>query len=126
MKVLLSIKPQYAEKIFAGSKRYEFRKTMYKNPKVNTVVVYAIQPIGKVIGEFSVSDIHRDSPKQLWQKTKDHSGITEAFFNEYFAKRKVGFAIEVGKTRRYPTPLDLADVLPNGFAPQSFAYLPCA
>jgi predicted transcriptional regulator len=126
MKVLLSIKPQYAEKIFAGSKRYEFRKTMYKNPEVNTVVVYATRPVGKVIGEFSVSDVHCDSPKRLWQKTKDYSGITENFFQEYFAKRKVGFAIEVGIARRYPTPLDLADVSPNGFAPQSFAYLPSA
>jgi len=120
----LSIKPQYAKKIFAGSKRYEFRKAVYKDTSVNTIVVYATKPVGKVIGEFSVSDVHRDSPKRLWQKTKAYSGITEKFFREYFAECTVGFAIEVGKTTLYPTPLDLAEVLPHGFAPQSFAYLP--
>lgn len=32
MKVLLSIKPEFAERIFNGSKKYEFRKVIFKNP----------------------------------------------------------------------------------------------
>ena len=31
MKVLLSIKPEFAEKIFNGTKKYEFRKSIFKN-----------------------------------------------------------------------------------------------
>lgn len=124
MKILLSIKPQYADKIFSGVKRYEFRKAVHKNPNVNTVVVYATKPIGKVVGEFTVVSIHEDSPRRLWRKTKSASGISEGFFKEYFDGRNVGFAIEVGKTRLYSKPLELRDVLPSGFAPQSFVYLP--
>ena len=124
MKILLSIKPQYAEKIFAGSKRYEFRKAVHKNPNVKTVVVYATKPVGKVIGEFAVSEVHRDSPTRLWRKTKAHSGISRGFFEQYFEGREHGFAIEVGRTRRYAKPLNLVDILPNGFPPQSFVYLP--
>ncbi|MBI6731014.1 ASCH domain-containing protein, partial [Pseudomonas amygdali] len=41
MKVLLSIKPEYAEKILQGEKRFEFRKSVFKNPDVRTVVIYA-------------------------------------------------------------------------------------
>jgi len=37
MKILLSIKPEYAEKIFAGTKKYEFRRSIFKNPDVKTV-----------------------------------------------------------------------------------------
>jgi predicted transcriptional regulator len=124
MKILLSIKPQYADKIFAGSKRFEFRKAVHRNPNVKTVVVYATKPVGKVIGEFTVSEVHSDSPTRLWKKTKAHSGISEIFFKEYFAGRERGFAIEVGKTELYPTPLELVEVLPNGCPPQSFVYLP--
>jgi predicted transcriptional regulator len=32
-------------------KKYEFRKVVFKNPKVKTVVVYASSPVQKVIGE---------------------------------------------------------------------------
>ena len=31
MKVLLSIKPEFAEKILNGTKRFEFRKGIFKN-----------------------------------------------------------------------------------------------
>lgn len=30
MKVLLSIKPEFANKIFEGTKRFEFRKSIFK------------------------------------------------------------------------------------------------
>jgi len=123
MRVLLSIKPQYANKIFEGSKRFEFRKAIHKNPNVKVVVVYATKPVGKVIGEFTVSDVHSDSPRRLWRKTKSAAGITERFFTEYFAGREIGFAIEVAQARLYDEPLELTDFVASGFAPQSFVYL---
>ena len=36
MKIVLSIKPEYAEKIFSGSKKYEFRRMIFKAPDVKT------------------------------------------------------------------------------------------
>lgn len=30
MKVLLSIKPEFVEKIFAGEKKFEYRRTIFK------------------------------------------------------------------------------------------------
>ena len=123
MRVLLSIKPEYAEKIFAGDKRFEFRKAVHKDTSVTTVVVYATKPVGKVIGEFSISVVHRDAPRRLWQRTKRGAGISQVFFDEYFSGRDVGFAIEVAETRLYDEPLDLVHFIPSGYAPQSFVYL---
>ena len=60
MKVLLSIKPEYAEKIFEGTKKYEFRRSVFKNRNVKTVVVYASSPVQKVIGEFDIEHIIND------------------------------------------------------------------
>ncbi len=57
MKVLLSIKPKYAELIFDGSKKFEFRRTIFKNIQVKTVVVYASSPVQRVIGEFQIEEI---------------------------------------------------------------------
>lgn len=124
MKVLLSIKPQYANSILDGTKRYEFRRRVHLDSRVHTVVIYATKPIGKVIGEFSIKDIHSDHPDTLWEKTKDFSGITKSFFTEYFIGREVGHAIEVEKVKKYLKPMEVSDFLASGVAPQSFAYLP--
>ena len=77
MRVLLSIKPEFAFKIFDGEKKYEFRKVVFKNPKVKTVVVYASSPVQKVIGEFEIEDILSSNPNEIWKKTKKYSGITD-------------------------------------------------
>ena len=71
MRVLLSIKPEYAFKIFDGTKKFEFRKVIFKNPDITTVVVYASSPVQQVIGEFEIDDIFSFDPDELWKKTKN-------------------------------------------------------
>jgi len=122
MKILLSIKPQFALKIFDGTKKFEFRKNIFKNSNINTVVVYASSPMQKVIGEFTIDEIMEEEPETLWEMTKKHSGITKDFFDEYFYNRNRAFAIKVKDITRYKEPKDLIDFDLN-FAPQSFVYL---
>ena len=124
MKVLLSIKPEYADKILSGKKRFEFRKTIFKNPDVSTVVIYATMPVGKVIGEFSIEKILSSCPAGIWDLTSEFAGISHGFFNEYFSGRSRAYAIKIKQATRYKRPLSLSELLPNGVAPQSFRYLP--
>lgn len=70
MRVLLSIKPEFAEKIFAGTKKYEFRKSIFKNTNVKRIVVYASYPVQMVIGEFEIEEILEARPSQLWKITQ--------------------------------------------------------
>lgn len=122
MKVLLSIKPEFAEKIFEGSKEYEFRRSIFKNKGVKTIVVYASSPVKKVIGEFDIEEVLKDDIKQLWQRTKHKAGIDEAFFYKYFEGKKDGFAIKIKNAVRYPVSLCLKRDF-NVSPPQSFLYL---
>lgn len=122
MKVLLSIKPEFAFKIFDGVKKFEFRKVIFKNPNVKTVVVYASSPIQQVIGEFEIDDILSSAPKEIWEITKKYSGITEDFFNEYFADRKIAHAIKIKNTKKYIEPLYLRENFKLS-PPQSYTYL---
>lgn len=123
MKVLLSIKPEYAEKILEGEKHYEFRKALPKAPGVKTVVIYATKPVGKVVGEFDIDSLLSEKPGDLWSLTAEFSGITRRFFNEYFKGRATAHAIKVRDVRRYEQPLDLRSVVASGVAPQSFCYI---
>jgi len=122
MKVLLSIKPEYAFKIFEGVKKFEFRKSIFKNPNIKTVVVYASSPVQQVIGEFEIDGIVSLEPNQLWEITKEQSGISREFFFEYFRERTVAHAIKIKKTTRYEKPLNLNQHF-NVAPPQSYVYL---
>ncbi|MCL0069879.1 hypothetical protein M1O19_00185 [Dehalococcoidia bacterium] len=129
MRVLLSIKPEFALKIFDGSKRYEYRRSIFKRGGVTKIVVYASDPIQKVIGEFEIGDILHEEPQALWAKTRDHAGIAKKRFFDYFRNKTKGYAIRVISTRMYDLPLPLNNFMPVcrpgrvSSPPQSFMYL---
>lgn len=124
MKVLLSIKPEYAERIFTGEKKYEYRRNLFKKEGIKTVVVYVTKPVGKVVGEFEIDNVLRGNPNSIWEETKLYAGIDEAAYIEYFSKRETGFAIGIKKTKVYKKPLDLVDLDPKiKYPPQSFMYI---
>ena len=120
--VLLSIKPEFAHKIFDGTKKYEFRKQIFKDSSIKKVIVYSSSPEQKVIGEFKIDTILRDTPSAIWLQTRDYSGITQAFYEEYFRGRQNAYAIKVASTRIYEQKKDLSD-FDIMFPPQSFAYV---
>lgn len=124
MKVLLSIKPEFVEKIVEGRKRFEYRKNIFKRTDVSSVVVYATKPYGKVVGEFEIENIIQDKPSNIWRETKNYSGISRQFFNEYFDGRDTGFAIQIKGFIKYETPMELSFFDKNiKVAPQSFCYI---
>lgn len=122
MKVLLSIRPEYANKIFDKEKLYEFRRVIFKSHLVKIIIVYASSPISKVIGEFMVGEILSNTPEDLWKKTMNYAGVDKNFYDRYFAGRDVGHAIEVKNARRYRKPKELNDFNVKQ-APQSFVYI---
>lgn len=122
MKVVLSIKPQHANKIFDGTKKYEFRRAIFKNPDVKKVVVYSSSPVQKIIGEFEIEKIISNDLDALWSLTKKHSGITEEFFFQYFGGKELGFAIKIKNAKLYRKPKCIREDY-NLFPPQSFLYL---
>ena len=122
MKVILSIKPEFAEKIFNGTKRFEFRRRLYKNQEVKAVIVYASAPISKVIGEFEISDVIHDELNSLWGVTNEYSGITEDYYLEYFKGKERGYAIGVRRAELYDKPVCIKKTFGIN-PPQSFAYV---
>lgn len=123
MKVLLSIKPEFVEKILSGEKLFEYRKAVFKRPEVKSVVIYSTMPEGKIVGEFSIGEIIAKHPRELWEETKDVSGIERKFFDEYFSNREVAYAIQIKNLKKYDKPIN-PYIEEKGFkAPQSFKYL---
>ena len=122
MKVLLSIKPEYVNKIFKGEKKYEYRKRVFKE-SVDAVVIYSTMPVGKIVGEFEIQNIINDVPVDLWSMTHKYSGVSKKFFMKYFENKQEGYALEIGNLTIYNDPIDPKETFANFVPPQSFMYI---
>lgn len=120
--ILLSIKPEYVNRIMCGQKKYEFRKRQCKQ-NVDKIVIYSTSPIMKVIGEAQVEKVLVDKPEKIWDITKEESGIEREFFDEYYCGRNQAVAYKLKHIVRYSQPKSLTDYGITT-APQSFCYLP--
>jgi len=121
MNVLLSIKPRYVEKILNGTKKYEFRRSLFKKP-VRRIEIYSSSPVQKLVGFFVPGKIVEDSPANLWKHFKNDAGITEKEFFAYFHKKEIGYAIEIAQVDIYQPPIDPFLEFSNFIPPQSFVY----
>lgn len=123
MKILLSIKPEFVEQIFKGKKKFEYRKSIFANQEVSSVVIYSTMPVGRIVGEFSISQVLMDTPEQIWRNTKQKSGITKTFYDMYFENRNKAYALEIGELTQYKTPINPYELIDGFVPPQSFRYL---
>lgn len=122
MEVILSIKPKFAELIFQGEKKYEFRRSIFKDKRVKKVIVYASSPISKVIGEFEIDDVLNEKLDRLWTTTKDYSGISREYYKQYFKGKITGYAIKIKRPKRYQNWFSIEEEF-GIRPPQSFAYV---
>lgn len=121
MKIIVSINPEYVEKILSGEKKFEYRTRVAKQ-QVDTLVIYATKPMMKAVAEVEILGVIATSPKELWNQIKSQSGITKSFFDEYFKDKQVAYAYKLGEVNVYEKPKSLLD-FGLRMAPQSFAYV---
>jgi predicted transcriptional regulator len=120
MTVILSIKPEYAFKIFAGEKQVEYRRKPIRNAK--RVIVYVTKPVGQVLGEFEIADLLCAAPGELWEQTAQIGGINEQAYFEYFKDTTQAFALKIKNVQRYADGRELKDYGLK-MAPQFFCYV---
>lgn len=88
MKVLLSIKPSYVDKIRTGRKKFEFRKIIFKNVP-DSIIVYETMPVGKVVGEIFFDRILRDSPKKFGKRRKHMQELAKSVLISTLPQKKL-------------------------------------
>ena len=119
-KIIVSINPRHVNNIINGSKRYEYR-TRIASKDADKLLIYETAPTKKVVAEVDVIEVLSLDPNILWEQTKDYSGISKEFFDEYFKNRSVAYAYKLGKVKVYDEPKSLIE-FGLRTAPQSFAY----
>ena len=120
-RILISINPEHVANIINGTKKYEYRKIAAKQD-VSSIVIYETTPIKRIVAEAKIIDVLVLTPSELWKQTKEQSGISKEFFDEYFKNRDVAYAYKLGKVKVYKKPKTLLEYGVKT-APQSFVYL---
>jgi len=121
MNVLLSMKPQYVEKVLSGEKKYEFRKRIWKK-NVDRVFIYATSPVKRIVASFVPGEIVEGAPEDLWNRFGEFSGISWKEFSDYFKGGEKGFTIKVKELKNFNDPLDPHSMIDGFQVPVSFHY----
>lgn len=125
MDALLAIDPEYARKILAGEKDYEFRRQTFADPDaVETIYLYATAPEQKIVGGFAGEEVIEAAPETLWDRFRDSSGVDDReILLDYFEGTDTGYAIRVGERIRFADNVDPDSVFADFSPPMSFQYL---
>ena len=119
--VILSIQPEFADKIFNHTKKYEYRKTIF-SPNVKNVYVYSSSPVCKIIGYFIIDEIVQGSPSTVWRQTSKDGGITREYFDDYFDGHDTAYAIKIKSLHLFKKPIEPKTIIKNFRPPQNFMY----
>ena len=117
---ILSINPCHIEKIFSGEKFYEYRKKIPLN--ISHLVVYATAPIKKIVALAEVDAVISGTPEEIWNMTKNGSGISHKFFESYFINRNAAYAIKLKNILKLHSPKQISILNNVKNPPQSYMY----
>jgi predicted transcriptional regulator len=124
--VLLSIKPEYAEKIFSGHKSIELRRICPKVEQGDFIFVYVSSPVKTLMGRIEVQKVISNTPQKLWKKVGDKSGVSKKVFDSYYEGASLGFGILVTNPIKLKRPIHLDTLRRSmkGFRPpQNYYYV---
>lgn len=126
--ILISIMSYYARQIFAGTKKFEFRKSSIREEDIGKkIYVYSAKDDKAIIGSFVVTKVHKGNLGEIlkvtgYDKRKDRDEI-----ERYFVNTQNCYALELGEVTKFEKTISLKQMRaidPKVNLPQYWAYLP--
>ncbi|MCJ8279349.1 MAG: ASCH domain-containing protein [Rivularia sp. ALOHA_DT_140] len=130
--LLLSIKPEYASKIFSGEKTVELRRVRTRLIQDDIVLVYVSSPTKALVGLFEVENIIQEKIelqqdiKNYWNLVYEKAGISSQDFEKYYQGASFFVGIFLRNPRKFDVSINLINLrkqIPEFTPPQSYRYL---
>jgi len=124
--LLLSIRPRFAEMIFAGTKTVELRRVRPTIKAGDLALIYVTSPTKEIQGAFRVGKTVSGKRSSIWKRFGKQTGITREEFDAYFRGKNEAHALVIEEAWTLPKPVRLACLRKEkrGFhPPQSFHYI---
>ena len=124
--ILMSVRPQYAEKILRGEKTVELRRVRPRVSRGDVIVMYVTSPKSEVRALLEVEEVLEAHPAALWSAVGSTAGVSIGEYEEYFqgSGTGVGISLRVVEHLKEPVTLDELRAMSPGFRPpQSYRYI---
>jgi predicted transcriptional regulator len=126
-RLLLSLRPKFAQLILAGEKTVELRRVRPKIGHGDIMFIYATAPIQAVVAHCRVDRVVSDSQDSVWSLVAHRAAIDPIAFKRYYAGLGIAHAIFFFEVVPLAEPISL-DALRRGWPeftpPQSYRYVP--
>jgi predicted transcriptional regulator len=124
--LLISIHPEFVDKIFAGEKRVELRRRRPKLKSGDLIAIYATAPRCELVGLARVVNLHESTPQGLWDVVANDAGVDRERYDRYFSGSTKAIGIVLENPVAFlcaPTLEQLRRTWPGFHPPQGFCYL---
>ncbi len=124
--LLLSLRPCFADLVFAGLKKAELRRRFARGVENRDVHIYVTSPERRLRGGFRVETVWTGTPEEVWSEVSKLAGVDKTEFDAYYQGSNVAYALKIADVWEYANPMDLQKLrmrFENFFVPQSWRYL---
>lgn len=124
--VLMSIKPEYANKIMSGEKHVELRRFFPQDVAEKSVMfIYSSSPEKAIIGYVRIKKVQKLPIMEIWKLYGKDACIEYKKFRAYFAGKKEGYALILTEPKKFNKAIEREKMQEqHRFSPpQSYKYL---
>jgi len=109
-RLLISMKPTFAERILLGSKLIEIRKRFSRKWTGCRAVLYSSRPVSALVGEATINSVTHGAPTDIWSNFQSHLGCSYEEFHTYVGSAAQVSAIQLKDVTPYDTPVSLSEI----------------
>ena len=119
----MSIKTKYANEIFNGTKKYEYRRSSINEKNLNKkIIIYSAGLDKAIIGYMIIDKIIKGNINYIIKETNPK----ESNINDYFKNAKICYAMHIKEYHRFNNPITLNEMRKidiNILIPQYYRYI---
>lgn len=108
--LVMSVSPDFAERIFSGRKSVEIRRRFSKKWIGSRTVVYASSPTRTLLGEAVISNVVVDEPDRIWNTFAEGIGCSREEYDAYVARTSEVYAIVLHQIVPYLQPIPITQL----------------
>jgi predicted transcriptional regulator len=120
--LLLSIRSRFADAIYSGAKRFEFRRLTPRRSIPGLALIYETLPVGMVTGIAHVASASSLTPEGAARVAGSDDPFANAY-EGYLQGAMSPCALALVRPRRFTAPIGLTQLTNLRRPPQSFAYV---
>src|SRR5690242_12676867 len=123
--LFISVKEKYSNRILAGTKEIELRKSRPNVLPGDHVIIYCTSPVKAIVGIAQVQEIITHSPQRMWRLHSEKLGIDKSEYETYYKDSEKAVGIVLSGVKKLSDNIRLSlirEQLPSFTPPQTYKY----